>query len=117
MYSWFLLLYVAYMAIFVFFGSVIGLNMFRKNSYGEAGARTVWAWYACRVMLFTQRFSSQVLHGSVGALWRAAHCASPALHAPQHCRLDLRRTACRPRMRASGAQSSKPSCTSYLATT
>jgi hypothetical protein len=36
MYSWFLLLYVAYMAIFVFFGSVIGLNMFRKNSYGES---------------------------------------------------------------------------------
>jgi hypothetical protein len=35
MYSWFLLLYIAYMAIFVFFGSVIGLNMFRKNSYGE----------------------------------------------------------------------------------
>lgn len=35
MYSWFLLLYILYMAIFVFFGSVIGLNMFRKNSYGE----------------------------------------------------------------------------------
>lgn len=33
--SWFLLLYVAYMAVFVLFGSVIGLNMFRKNSYGE----------------------------------------------------------------------------------
>lgn len=52
MYSWFLLLYVAYMAIFVFFGSVIGLNMFRKNSYGEGvggGVDTVegcsWALY------------------------------------------------------------------------
>lgn len=39
MYSWFLLLYVLYMAIFVFFGSIIGLNMFRKNSYGEQEAR------------------------------------------------------------------------------
>jgi hypothetical protein len=35
MYSWFLLLYMVYMAIFVFFGSIVGLNMFRKNSYGE----------------------------------------------------------------------------------
>lgn len=34
MYSWFLLLYIAYMAIFVAFGSIVGLNMFRRNSYG-----------------------------------------------------------------------------------
>lgn len=37
MYSWFFMLYVAYMIIFVFFGSIIGLNMFTKNSYGEYG--------------------------------------------------------------------------------
>jgi len=42
MYSWFLLLYICYMAIFVFFGSVIGLNMFRKNSYGAGGLEAVW---------------------------------------------------------------------------
>eukprot|EP00878_Enallax_costatus_P029362 GHUV01031828.1.p1 GENE.GHUV01031828.1~~GHUV01031828.1.p1 ORF type:complete len:358 (+),score=108.17 GHUV01031828.1:135-1076(+) len=35
MYSWFFMLYIAYMIIFVFFGSIIGLNMFTKNSYGE----------------------------------------------------------------------------------
>jgi hypothetical protein len=34
-YLWFLCLYVAYMLIFVIFGSIIGLNIFRKNSYGE----------------------------------------------------------------------------------
>lgn len=36
MYSWFLLLYVAYMCVFVFFGSIIGLNIFTQNNYGES---------------------------------------------------------------------------------
>jgi hypothetical protein len=35
MYSWFLLLYVVYMALFVLVGSLMGLSMLRKNSYGE----------------------------------------------------------------------------------
>ncbi|KAF6264708.1 hypothetical protein COO60DRAFT_1482014 [Scenedesmus sp. NREL 46B-D3] len=34
MYSWFWMLYVAYMLIFVIFGSIIKLNMFTRNSYG-----------------------------------------------------------------------------------
>ncbi|WIA37022.1 hypothetical protein OEZ86_014006 [Tetradesmus obliquus] len=34
MYSWFWMLYVAYMIIFVVFGSIIKLNMFTRNSYG-----------------------------------------------------------------------------------
>jgi hypothetical protein len=38
MYSWFWMLYVAYMLIFVIFGSIIKLNMFTRNSYGEEGA-------------------------------------------------------------------------------
>ena len=33
-YAWFWLLYVVYMAIFIAFGSAIGLNMFTKNSLG-----------------------------------------------------------------------------------
>jgi hypothetical protein len=37
MYSWFWMLYVAYMLIFVIFGSIIKLNMFTRNSYGEQG--------------------------------------------------------------------------------
>jgi hypothetical protein len=32
-YAWDLLLYVIYMLIFILFGSGIGLNIFRKNSY------------------------------------------------------------------------------------
>jgi hypothetical protein len=35
MYGWFALLYVAYMLVFVFFGSVMGLSIFTKNDYGE----------------------------------------------------------------------------------
>jgi hypothetical protein len=31
-YTWFWCLYVIYMAIFIGFGSLIGLNMFRRNS-------------------------------------------------------------------------------------
>lgn len=33
-YAWFFTLYVLYMAVFIGFGSAIGLNMFRKNDYG-----------------------------------------------------------------------------------
>ena len=33
-YTWFWALYVVYMIIFVAFGSIIGLNMFTKNSLG-----------------------------------------------------------------------------------
>jgi hypothetical protein len=32
---WFLLLYVVYMALFVLVGSLMGLSMLHKNSYGE----------------------------------------------------------------------------------
>jgi hypothetical protein len=35
MYGWFALLYVAYMLVFVFAGSIMGLNIFTKNDYGE----------------------------------------------------------------------------------
>jgi hypothetical protein len=35
MYSWFLLLYVVYMVLFVLVGSLMGLSMLRKNSYGK----------------------------------------------------------------------------------
>jgi hypothetical protein len=35
MYSWFLLLYVVYMALFVLVGSAMGLSMLRRNSYGK----------------------------------------------------------------------------------
>jgi hypothetical protein len=35
MYSWFWMLYVTYMLIFVVFGSIIKLNMFTRNNYGE----------------------------------------------------------------------------------
>ena len=39
-YTWFAALYVVYMAIFIAFGSLIGLNMFTKNSLGvQVGAR------------------------------------------------------------------------------
>ena len=34
-YTWFFFLYALYMIIFVAFGSLIGLNIFRKNSYGR----------------------------------------------------------------------------------
>ncbi|GBF94154.1 ABC transporter A family [Raphidocelis subcapitata] len=33
-YTWFSVLYIAYMAVFIAFGSLIGLNMFTKNSVG-----------------------------------------------------------------------------------
>jgi hypothetical protein len=33
-YTWFSVLYIAYMAVFIAFGSLIGLNMFTKNSMG-----------------------------------------------------------------------------------
>ena len=33
-YTWFAALYIIYMAIFIAFGSLIGLNMFTKNSLG-----------------------------------------------------------------------------------
>lgn len=45
-YSWFYALYVVYMFIFILFGSLIGLNMFRKNSYGKL---THQATYTCGV--------------------------------------------------------------------
>jgi hypothetical protein len=35
-YCWFLALYCVYVFIFMLFGSLIGLNMFRKNSYGKS---------------------------------------------------------------------------------
>jgi hypothetical protein len=35
MYSWFLLLYVVYMALFVLVGSAMGLSMLCRNSYGK----------------------------------------------------------------------------------
>jgi hypothetical protein len=41
MYSWFLLLYVVYMALFVLVGSLMGLSMLRKNSYGESSQHCV----------------------------------------------------------------------------
>jgi hypothetical protein len=34
-YGWFALLYVVYMLVFVFFGSIMGLSIFTKNDYGE----------------------------------------------------------------------------------
>jgi hypothetical protein len=35
MYAWFIMLYCAYLLVFMLFGSVIRLSMFRKNNYGE----------------------------------------------------------------------------------
>ena len=39
-YVWFLALYCVYVFIFMLFGSLIGLNMFRKNSYGKR--KLIW---------------------------------------------------------------------------
>lgn len=37
-YGWFAVLYAAYMILFVFFGSVMGLSIFTKNDYGKRPA-------------------------------------------------------------------------------
>jgi ABC-2 family transporter protein len=34
-YCWYLLLYIIYIIVFMLFGSIIGLQIFLKNSFGE----------------------------------------------------------------------------------
>ena len=43
-YTWFWVLYVVYMAIFIGFGSLIGLNMFTKNNLGIQVRRAHSLW-------------------------------------------------------------------------
>jgi hypothetical protein len=50
-YSWDLLLYVVYMIIFILFGSGIGLNIFRKNSYAVQVGGWVGGWVLLLVCL------------------------------------------------------------------
>lgn len=45
MYSWYLVLYVAYIILLMVFGTVIGLKIFLKNSYGECRVRV---WGCCK---------------------------------------------------------------------
>ncbi len=43
-YTWDLLLYIAYMFIFIGFGSAIGLEIFRRNDYGvQVGGRQLYS--------------------------------------------------------------------------
>lgn len=42
MYGWFLLLYVAYIAVLLVFGSAVGISLFRQNDCGELGSMTTW---------------------------------------------------------------------------
>lgn len=78
MYSWFLLLYMAYMFIFVFFGSIIGLNMFTKNSYGErqAGQGGDHIVHCLRVFFFLAGGHALLPHlwGEVGATGCCTGC-------------------------------------------
>ncbi len=34
-YCWYFFLYIIYIAVFIFFGSIVGLQYFRRTNYGK----------------------------------------------------------------------------------
>jgi hypothetical protein len=73
--AWFAALYIAYMTVFVGFGSAVGLNMFTRNSYGAS------SWQAGGRQTRMRRGGVAAQHTRLHANQTPSFCCAPH-HAP-----------------------------------